>query len=58
METVKKLSPAENIVLNLQAGLLPKNLSKKEVQILKSAYGKDWFTKLGYSEETHEKPKH
>ncbi len=46
----------DNIVLNLSAGLLPKNLSEDEVQMLTSRYGVNWFEELGYTEPLYEKP--
>lgn len=48
---------AENIVLNMSAGLLPENLTKSEVKILIDTYGENWFEKLGYSEPKYKKPK-
>lgn len=56
METIK-FSKVENILLNMQGGLLPKDLTKKEVKILKKEYGKDWFKILGYDENKYQKPK-
>lgn len=47
-----------NLLLNMSAGLLPKDLSKNEVKSLEDFYGKDWFEKLGYSEPKYEKPNH
>ena len=40
----------ENLVLNMSGGLLPENLSKTEVELLKTRYGSNWFNKLGYTE--------
>jgi len=38
-----------NIMLNLSGGLMPKDLSKEEVDTLKTELGDDWFWQLGYS---------
>ncbi len=47
---------SDNIVLNMSAGLLPKDLSENEIEILKNDYGEDWFHVLGYSEKHYEHP--
>ncbi len=49
---------SDNIVLNMSAGLLPKELSKNEIELLKNDYGEDWFHVLGYSEKHYENPEH
>jgi hypothetical protein len=51
-----KLSPVENLLLNMSAGLLPKDLTHKEITLLQDVYGKDWFTILGYSEPEYKNP--
>ena len=56
MEKQIKLSKTDNILLNLQGGLLPKDLTKKEVELLEKEYGKDWFIELGYNENNYKKP--
>lgn len=50
-------SEIDNILLNLSSGLLPKNLSAHEVELLEKEFGKDWFERLGYKENEYEKPK-
>lgn len=40
-----------NLLLNLSAGVHPKNLTEDEVEILKNEYGEDWLNELGYTEE-------
>ncbi len=52
-----KLSKVENILLNMQGGLLPKDLTKEEVELLEKEYGKDWFIELGFNIDKYEKPK-
>lgn len=52
-----KLSKTDNILLNLQGGLLPKDLTKSEVELLKKQYGKNWFIELCYNKNNYEKPK-
>jgi hypothetical protein len=47
---------SDNILLNMSAGLLPKDLSKNEQEILKNDYGENWFEFLGYTEPAYEKP--
>lgn len=56
MVTKFKFSEAENIVLNMSAGLLPEFLTKKEVKVLEEAYGNNWFQELGYFEPHFKKP--
>lgn len=48
--------PLINLMLNLSAGLLPENLTEKEVGLLKEGHGDDWFEKLGYTEPGYKKP--
>ena len=48
----------ENILLNMQGGLLPKDLTKKEINLLKKEYGENWFEELGYNEPEYKKPKY
>ena len=55
MEKIE-LSKTDNILFNLQGGLLPKDLTKGEIELLEKEYGKDWFIELGYDEKTYEKP--
>ncbi len=47
----------DNLLMNMSGGLLPENLSKEEVDLLKERYGKDWFEYLGYTEPKYKKPK-
>jgi hypothetical protein len=47
---------SDNIVLNMSAGLLPKDLSENECKILSKDFGEDWFHVLGYDEKHYEKP--
>lgn len=46
----------QNIILNLSAGLQPKDLSIDEIKELANAYGPNWFEALGYNESIAEKP--
>ena len=48
----------DNLLLNMTAGLLPKDLTESEVKILEDRFGKDWFTELGYTEEKYERSKY
>lgn len=43
-----KLSQTDNLLLNMSAGLLPKDLNKHEVSLLKRRLGTNWLLKLGY----------
>lgn len=45
-----------NLLMNMSAGLLPKDLSQDEIETLEDKYGPEWFGKLGYSEPTYERP--
>lgn len=46
----------QNLTLNMAGGLLPENLSAKEIALLESSYGPTWFEDLGYSEPKYKKP--
>jgi len=46
----------ENLLLNMFGGLLPEHLSKEEQEMLKNAYGENWFERLGYAEPEYKKP--
>ena len=46
----------QNIILNLNAGLLPEHLTETEIKLLEGRYGSDWFEKLGYDENKFKKP--
>ena len=43
------------LLLNMKAGLLPKELTESEVKLLEERFGRDWFVELGYTEETFER---
>lgn len=45
-----------NILFNLSAGMLPKNLSREEVKVLEDHFGSEWFSEMGYKEDIHDKP--
>ena len=46
----------DNLLLNMSAGLLPKDLQPDEIKLLEIRYGKEWFEKLGYKEPEYKKP--
>lgn len=50
-----QIDEIDNLLLNMTAGLLPKDLTESEVQLLEDRYGKDWFTELGYTEEKYDR---
>ena len=50
------ISKVQNLVLNMSSGLLPKDLTKDEVDLLVEEYGEEWFEELGFSEDKYEKP--
>ena len=43
------------LLLNMKAGLLPRDLTESEVFLLEDRFGKDWFVELGYDEEKYER---
>lgn len=47
MEHTIKITPAEEIILNLQGGLPVEYLTSNEKEILEKEYGKDWMKELG-----------
>ena len=51
-----KFREFENLILNMESGLLPENLTKKEVSLLEKNLGLDWFQNLGYYEPYYKKP--
>lgn len=38
----------DNLLLNMSGGLLPKDLTEREIVLLKRRFGRDWQFKLGY----------
>lgn len=58
LEDSYKIDEIDNILLNMSVGLLPKNLSKDEVELLKNKYGENWFNKLGYTEPKYERSRY
>jgi hypothetical protein len=50
------ITPIQNLMMNLGSGLLPENLSDSEVELLEIKYGPDWFEKLGYNDESYNRP--
>ncbi len=52
-----KISKTENILLNLSGGLTPDCLTKKEVALLRRAFGRCWFFKLGYTVPKYQRPR-
>lgn len=46
-----------NLLLNLQAGLFPEDLTEDEQNLLSEALGENWFSELGYTEPKYKKPK-
>ena len=53
-----KINEVDNLLLNMQGGLLPESLSKKEIKLLENEYGKYWFKVLGYEEPKYKKPQY
>jgi uncharacterized alpha/beta hydrolase family protein len=45
-----------NLLLNMFSGLLPEDLSKEEISLLKERFGINWFEFLGYSEPEYKRP--
>lgn len=50
------ISDIDNLLLNMSGGLLPENLSREEVNLLKKKYGESWFDVLGYKYPDYRKP--
>lgn len=48
----------DNLLLNMTAGLLPKDLDQEEVTLLEERFGKNWFSELGYTEDKYERSKY
>ena len=45
-----------NLLLNMSSGLQPEELSKSEIELLKSKFGNNWFEILGYREPEYKHP--
>lgn len=43
------------LLLNMKAGLLPKDLTESEVILLEERFGENWFTELGYNDWEYER---
>jgi len=54
--SIMKLDETDNLLLNMFSGLLPEDLSEREVTLLEGRFGKDWFEKLGYNDTDHKRP--
>lgn len=50
-----QIDEVDNLLLNMKAGLLPKDLTESEVRLLEDRYGNDWFTELGYTEDDYDR---
>lgn len=46
-----------NLLFNMSGGLLPEDLTLREVDLLVSEYGVNWFENLGYKEPKYKRPK-
>ena len=53
-----EISKVDKLLLNMSAGLLPVDLDKEEVDLLKERFGDNWFTELGYSDDKYERSKY
>lgn len=53
-----KLDKIDNLLLNLAGGLLPKDLTEDEVDLLKERYDENWFNQLGYTEKNTQRSKY
>ena len=52
-----EIDELDALLLNMKAGLLPKNLTESEVNLLKERYGEGWFDELGYDDFIVERSK-
>ena len=46
------------LLLNMKAGLLPKDLTESEVTMLEDRFGDNWFTELGYNDWDYERSRY
>ena len=46
------------LLLNMKAGLLPKDLTESEVLLLDERFGENWFTELGYDDWEYERSRY
>lgn len=53
-----QIDEVDILLLNMKAGLLPKELTESEVKLLKERFGMNWFTELGYDEWEYERSKY
>jgi hypothetical protein len=52
-----KIEDLDALLLNMKAGLLPKELTESEVKLLEERYGAGWFDELGYDDFIVERSK-
>lgn len=55
---MEEISTVDKLLLNMSAGLLPENLDKEEVDILKERFGENWFNELGYNDDDYVRSKY
>lgn len=51
------ITDLDALLLNMKAGLLPKDLTESEVKLLEERYGSSWFDELGYDDFIVERSK-
>jgi hypothetical protein len=50
LKNIDLTDKTNNLLLNMTGGLLPEDLTKDEIWLLKQRFGVDWFNNLGYRE--------
>lgn len=53
---MQQIDKTTNILLNMNGGLLPEQLSEDEIKLLQEKFGDDWFYKLGYNDQEYKNP--
>ena len=52
-----EIDDLDALLINMKAGLLPKNLTESEVKLLEKRFGSSWFDELGYDDFIVERSK-
>jgi hypothetical protein len=55
-DRILEIDDTTNLLLNMNGGLLPEDLSRREVKLLEERFGKNWFEELGYNDAEYKRP--
>jgi len=52
----QQIDKVTNLILNMQSGVLPEQLSSDEIELLRNKFGENWFYELGYNDNEYKNP--